>query len=118
MKAAYKKIKGAKLERKVASLIRQKGLDDGARRMIGSGAFDNYKSDIFTNLPLTIECKNQERVNLWEFWDQAKSVAKPLKPACLVVSGNFRPVLAIVDIDTLLNLLLEIKQLNEKFENI
>lgn len=109
IKFRSKKAKGSRLERKVASLIRSKGLDPNARRMIGSGAFDDYKSDIYAPaVPLTFEMKNQERLQIWQAWEQAKSVEKPLKPACLVISGNYRPILAVVDIDTLLNLLAEI----------
>lgn len=109
-----KKAKGKRLEHKIASLIRSKGLDDGARAMIGSGAFDDYKGDIYApQVPMIFEAKNQENVKLWQFWEQAKSQERPLKPACLVVSGNYRPMLAVVELDTLLNLLLEIKELGE-----
>jgi len=108
-----KKAKGKRLEHKIASLIRSKGLDDKARAMIGSGAFDDYKGDIYApSVPLIFEAKNQEKVQLWQFWDQAKSQERPLKPACLVVSGNYRPMLAVVELDTILNLLLEIKELS------
>lgn len=105
-----KKAKGKRLEKKVAQLIREKGLDSKARAMIGSGAFDNYKGDIYApEVPLTFECKNQETVKIWEYWTQALAQQKVYKPACLIVSGNYRPILAILDIDTLLNLLKEIK---------
>jgi hypothetical protein len=110
-----KKAKGKRLEHKIASLIRQKGLDEGARAMIGSGAFDDYKGDIYApKVPLIFEAKNQEKVQLWQFWEQAKAQERVYKPACLVVSGNYRPMLAVVELETLLNLLLEIKQLSEQ----
>jgi len=105
-----KKAKGKRLEKKLASLIREKGLDDKARAMIGSGAFDNYKGDIYSpKVNLTFECKNCEKHDFWGEWEQAKSQEKPYKPACLVVSGNFRPIIACMEIDTLLNLLKEVE---------
>jgi len=105
VKPAGKKKKGARLERKLASLIRQKGLDKDAKRMPLSGAFDHLKSDIYTRLPYSFECKNQERVKLWEWWAQAKEQAKLAEKPVLVISGNYRPILAVVEIDTLLDLL-------------
>lgn len=105
------KAKGVRLEKLVAKRIREMGLDKDAKRMPMSGAIEGFKSDIFTHLPFTFECKNQEKVSLWEWWNQAKSQQTPYKPAVLVVGGNFRPALAVVDLDTLLNLILEIKQL-------
>ena len=91
-----KKAKGKRLEKRVSQLIREKGLDDKARPMIGSGAFDNYKGDIYSpSINLTFEVKNQETVKLWEYWEQAKDQEQAYKPACLIVSGNFRPILAV-----------------------
>ena len=110
-----KKEKGSRLERFIATRLRQLGLDGNARRMIGSGAFDGYKGDIYApDVPLTFEAKNNENHSIWKEWEQAKNQEKPLRPACLVISGNFRPTLAVVDLETLLDLLLEIKDLTAK----
>lgn len=112
--AKSKKAKGKRLEHKIASMIRSMGLDDKARAMIGSGAFDNYKGDIYApDVPLIFEAKNNENHSIWKEWEQAKNQERPLKPGCLVISGNNRPILAVVEIETLLNMLLEIKQLGE-----
>lgn len=97
--------KGRRLERSVAAQIRRKGLDAGAKRMHRSGGIDHRKGDIFTALPYSIECKAQERVALWEWWDQARGQARLGRPPVLVVGGEHRPELAIIDLDTLLNLL-------------
>ncbi len=106
-----KKAKGIKLEKKVAQRIREMGLDKEAKRMPASGSIYGWESDIFTHLPFKFEIKNQENVRLWEFWEQAKAQESAYKPGILVVGGNFRSPLAIMDLDTFLNLLLEIKQL-------
>lgn len=108
-----KKAKGQRLEKKVAQRIRQLGLDNDAKRMPASGSMYGWESDIFTHLPYKIECKNQEKVSLWEWWEQTKAQETPYKPGILVVGGNYRPPLAIMDLDTFLNLLLEVKQLNK-----
>lgn len=111
-----KKAKGIRLENKIAQMIRLKGLDANAKKMPRSGAFDGFKSDVYTTIPLTIEAKNTEKHDWWGEWEQAKNQEKPLKPACLVVSGNYRPILAIVELDVMLNMLLEIKELKELLE--
>ena len=106
MKPASIRKKGKRLEREIAALIRRKGLDEGARRMPLSGAASMLPGDIWTKLPYSFEAKNQERVQLWEWWKQARGQCPGGHQPVLVVSGNFRPILAVVDIDVLLNLLL------------
>lgn len=113
LKYRSKKAKGKRLELKIASMIRAKGLDDNARAMPMSGAIEGFKSDIYTRIPLTIEAKNNEHHELWKEWNQAKEQEKPLNPACLVISGNSRPILAMVELDTLLELLKEIQDLRK-----
>lgn len=97
--------KGRRLELEVAAALRRKGLDRGAKRMHRSGAIDHRRGDVFTALPYSIECKCAERVQFWEWWTQAKSQARLGRPAVLVVSADDRPALAVVDLDTLLNLM-------------
>jgi hypothetical protein len=104
------KTKGLLLELKVAKSIRRKGLDKNAKRMPRSGAFPHFREDIYTVLPLHIECKNQEKVHLWEWWDEARYRAIYSKNPVLVIGGDNRPLLAVVDLDFLLNLLLTEKQ--------
>ena len=97
--------KGRRLEIKVAAQIRRKGLDPHARRMPRSGAIEHLKQDILTSLQYSFEVKNQETVRLWEFWEEARSRARMGKPPVLIVSGAFRPILAVMDFDALLNLM-------------
>lgn len=111
-----KKQKGKRLEARVAQLIREKGLDGNATRMPGSGAFYGFKTDLHTKLPYSFEMKNQERLQIWKAWQQAIDQATIAKPAILCISGNFRPILAIMDVNTFLNLLLEIQDLQKRLE--
>lgn len=108
-----KKAKGSRLEHKVASLIRESGLDDNAKRMIGSGAFAGWKTDLFTTLPFSFEIKNQETTKPWEWFRQAEEAATIAKPPIVVFSGNNRPIMTLLKFEVFLDLLLEIKQLNE-----
>jgi len=110
MKPASKKQKGSRLERQIATLIRQKGLDPNCKRMPLSGAFTHLPQDIYTSLPIHIEAKNQERLRVWEWWQELRAKAKMGKDPILIVSGNHRPILAIMDVEYFLNLLLIEKQ--------
>ena len=102
MKGRSAKEKGSRLERRVAGAIRHKGLDPNARRMPLSGAFAHLPEDIYTCLPYHIECKNQERIKLWEWWQKIRDKHNPV----LVISGNNRPDLAVIDLNLFLDLLL------------
>ncbi len=99
------KDKGSRLERKVAKMIRDKGLDKKASRMPLSGAMPHLQADIYTALPIHIEAKNQERLKIWSWWQTLRAKAKFGKDPVLVFSGNHRPVLAVVEFDYLLNLM-------------
>lgn len=104
-----KKAKGKRLELKVSQGLRLKGLDKDARPMIMSGAAEGFKTDIFTKLPFAIECKNQERVQLWQAWEQAQEQRKPFKDPVLMISGNYRPIIVVMDFEDWLNLVVEAK---------
>lgn len=104
--------KGKRLEAKFSQLIREKGLDEDAKRMPGSGAFYGFKTDIYSKLQYSFEVKNAETVKLWQWWNQARDQASIAKPAILVVGGNFRPILCVMEANTFLELLLTIKQLS------
>ena len=79
-----RKAKGSRLEREVARLIRAKGLDPKASRMPLSGAMWNLKEDIHTTLPYHMECKNQETLKIWEWWQKIRDYRNPV----LIFSGN------------------------------
>jgi len=107
MKPQSAKAKGKRLENKVAALWRHK-IKDFAISTPGSGSGQNFKEDVY-NRYYSIECKNQEKVQLWKWWDQARSHPANAKPPVLMISGNYRPILAVMDIDEFLNLVKEAK---------
>lgn len=106
-----RKQKGSRLEREFAKMIRHYGLDDNATRMVLSGAAWNLKTDINTTLPFAFECKNQEKMHFWEWWEQAKESEKPFEPAVLVHTANHRPIICSMAAETFLNLLKELEDL-------
>lgn len=98
--------KGKRLENQIAGLMRSK-LKDMAIRQSGSGS-GARKGDIY-NRYFSLECKNQEKVKLWEWWDQTKSQVQFNKPAALAISGNYRPILIVMEINDWLDLVKEAK---------
>jgi len=46
--------------------------------------------------PYSVECKNQERLNLWKAWEQAEANAGSHEPL-LIVKRNQRKPLAVMD---------------------
>lgn len=104
------KNKGKNFELKVAKLIRQSGLDKNARRRPLSGAEKMVAgyADLITSLPFTFELKKQEKVRIWEWFDQARSEASLSRPPVVVFSSNHRPVMCAMEFETFLNLLKKI----------
>lgn len=107
MKPASIHAKGKRLENKIASLWRSK-IGGLAMRTPGSGNGTKFKEDVYTQY-YSIECKNQEKVKLWEWWEQTVSEKHLAKPPVLAVSGNFRPILVVMSVDDWLDLVHEAK---------
>lgn len=104
------KAKGSRAERKVAEALRK--VDPNAGRMPLSGADSHLKGDVRTDLPYTFEVKAQERVQLWKFWEQAVEQAHYASPV-LCITANYRPLVAVVSMDTLVHLLQCEQQIND-----
>jgi len=111
IKPAGRRLKGRRLELKWAELIRETGLDKGARRrpLSGAEAMMKGRGDIISKLPFSFECKNQEaNAIFWKWWDQAESQGNISNPPILVFTGNYRPIMVAMKSDVFLNLLQEI----------
>ena len=117
MKRASARAKGKRLERKIAAMLRHKKLDENAQRTPMSGAMSQWKGDILTCLPIHIEAKCQEKIRFWEFVSQASEQCPLGQNWILAISGNYRPVVAVVDIDWLLDLLKIEQELLERLAN-
>lgn len=96
MKPASAKAKGSRLERKIAQYYRRY-LGMEAKRMPLSGADSMLKGDIVKRFwdGWTDECKNQERINIWDCWSQAREQAGNNKPV-LHISRNNGPELTVI----------------------
>lgn len=108
------KRKGKEYELKIARLLRSSGLDKEARRSFQSGANWSWKSDIYTSLDFAIEIKKQEKVSIWQWWEQAETQRKPYKPPVLIFSSDFRPDLVVMNLNDWINLIKERNEWREK----
>lgn len=88
MKARTKKQKGSGFELEIAQSLRESGLDKEAKRMPLSGAMYGFESDVFTNLPISIECKRQETTKFKEWYTQAENEVSKSKIPVVVWREN------------------------------
>lgn len=104
--SATKKAKGTRLEKMVAKRINEVlGRDYGieAKRMPMSGAIEGFKSDIFVNLPVSLECKNHETWSVPQWWEQTTKQAGLGKMPILVMSRSYcNDPLAVIRFEDLL----------------
>jgi hypothetical protein len=45
--------------------------------------------------PYAVECKNQEKISLWSWWEQACSNAKSFQPLLFIKSNRKKPVVVV-----------------------
>lgn len=112
--ARTRKAKGSRLEHWLAAELRRSGADPGARRMPMSGALAHFKGDIFTKLPYSFECKNQETTKVWEWYGQAKDDASGLEKPVVIFSRNYSEPMALLSAKDLIDMMAEIVQLWEE----
>ena len=114
--SASKKAKGSRLEREVATAYRHYQIDEKATRMPMSGAMTHFRGDIWkpNDYEYLDECKNSEKVKLWEWWNQTKEQASGARIPILHISRNDSPVLTVMAMETYMNLRKEIKDLQEE----
>jgi hypothetical protein len=113
---ASKKAKGTRLEQQVAAMYRHYDIDPRATRMPMSGAMSHFKGDIWkpNDYEYLDECKNTEKVKLWEFWEQATGQTDAPRIPILHISGNYRPILTVMSAETYFNLRKEIRDLTQE----
>jgi|SRR5690554_5764534 len=110
MKTSSCKAKGRNLQKKIVEKVLERHGEltdkDIYSRPMGSGGMDlilSQKAREEGSWPFAVEAKCQERLNLWESWEQCKANAKKeeLSPL-LIVKRNHSDILVITDIDTFL----------------
>ena len=100
MKTSSAKAKGRRLQQWVAKmLVEHLGADeeDLESRPMGSSGEDiimgKQTRQIFS---YSVECKNQEKVNIWSAMEQAESNCKSYEPL-VVIKKNGKKPLAVID---------------------
>ena len=116
MKPQSCKAKGRRLQQKIVADIVEAfphlQPDDVLSTSMGCGGEDIRMSPLARNsLPLSIEAKNQEKLNIWDAYSQAsKNCSEELTP-CVVFKKNHTEMFAMLPWKTLLNIYV---QLGEK----
>jgi len=107
MKTSSAKAKGRKLQQWFRDqLVEQLELDpeDLESRPMGSQGEDIILGkNSRQSFPYSVECKNQERVNVWESYEQAKTNCKGYEPL-LVIKKNGKTPLVVVDAEHFLEI--------------
>jgi hypothetical protein len=100
MKTSSAKAKGRRLQQWVAKMLVEHlnaDEEDLESRPMGSSGEDiimgKQTRQIF---PYSVECKNQEKVNIWSAMEQAESNCKSYEPL-VVIKKNGKKPLAVVD---------------------
>ncbi len=107
MKTSSAKAKGRKLQQ----WFRDRLIDvleiheeDIESRSMGAGGEDLIMARAArVKFPYSTECKNQEKVNIWESYKQATDNSKTYEPILVIKRNNHKP-LVVVDADYFVNL--------------
>ena len=78
--------------------------EDIESRSMGAGGEDLIMARAAREtFPYSIECKNQEKINLWETYKQATENSGKYEPVVFIKRNNHKP-LVVVDADYFINL--------------
>ena len=102
MRTQSKKAKGRRLQQWVRDLLIEKlevHPDDIESRSMGAGGEDLIMSrSAREKFPYSIECKNQESLNIWKSYEQAQQNSGNYEPIVVLKRNNIKP-LVLVDAD-------------------
>ena len=107
MKTSSAKAKGRKLQQWMRTLLIEK-LDvhpeDIESRSMGAGGEDLIMARAArAKFPMSIECKNQEAVNVWESYEQAADNSGKYEPVVIIKRNKSKP-LVVVDAEYFVSL--------------
>ena len=99
MKTQSAKAKGRRLQQWVRERLIE-GLDihpeDIESRSMGSGGEDLIMARAAREkFPFSIECKNQESVNVWKSYEQAQENSKDYEPVVVLKRNNTKPLVLV-----------------------
>ena len=102
MRTQSKKAKGRRLQQWVRDLLIEKlevHPEDIESRSMGAGGEDLIMSrSAREKFPYSIECKNQESLNIWKSYEQAQQNSGNYAPIVVIKRNNVNP-LVLVDAD-------------------
>ena len=108
MNTASRKAKGRRLQQQFMKLLIEKldiDPEDLESRSMGAGGEDLIMSKAArTKFPYSVECKNQERLNIWSAWEQAESNKGIYEPIVVIKKNKQRP-LVVLDAENFLDMI-------------
>ena len=108
MKTQSRKAKGRRLQRQFMQLLIEKldiDPEDIESRSMGAGGEDLIMSKAArTKFPYSIECKNQEKLNIWAAWEQANGNKGVYEPLVVIKKNGVRP-LVVLDAENFLEMI-------------
>jgi len=110
MKTQSRKAKGRRLQQQFMQLLIEKldiDPEDIESRAMGSGGEDLIMSKAArTKFPYSIECKNQESLNIWKAWEQANGNKGLYEPLVVIKKNGVKP-LVVLDAENFLDMIKE-----------
>ena len=108
MKTSSAKAKGRRLQQKFMELLIEKlkiDPEDIESRSMGAGGEDLIMSRAARHkFPYSVECKNQERLNIWQAWEQANGNKGIYEPLVVIKKNGIRP-LVVLDAENFLDMI-------------
>ena len=99
MKTQSKKSKGRRLQKWVREQLIEKlniHEEDIESRSMGAGGEDLIMARAAREkFPYSVECKNQEKVNVWESYSQAVENSKDYEPVVVIKRNNHKPLVVV-----------------------
>lgn len=93
------KAKGRRLQQWFRDLLINKldiHPDDVESRSMGAGGEDLIMArEARKKFPYSIECKNQEKINIWKSYFQAQENSKDYEPVVVIKRNNHKPLLLV-----------------------
>ena len=110
MKTSTAKAKGRRLQQWMRTLLieeLEEDQEDIESRPMGSQGEDLIMARAAREkFPFSIECKNQESLNVWRAWEQASENSGKYDPILVIKKNNVKP-LVVVDAEYFVNLIKE-----------
>ena len=107
MKTQSAKAKGRRLQQWIRDILIEKlnvHPEDIESRSMGAGGEDLIMARAARDLfPYSVECKNQEKINVWESYKQAEENSKDYEPIVVLKRNNQKPLI-LVDAEYFVNL--------------